>query len=178
MHIAIRGLAVACAVLGAQAGAQTIAITGGTVFPVSGPKIEHGTVLIRGGRIVDVGVNVVVPAGAEVIDATGKWVTPGLINANTSLGLSESGGPQFSGGYNDTHAKGAKGIAASFKAWEGLNPASMFIPQARQGGVTSVLVTPNGGFIGGQAAMIDLAGGCEVNASTLEPAAEGFGEFA
>ena len=146
---------------GAQAPAgnnSTIAITGGTVFPVSGPKIERGTVLIRDGRIVEVGATVVVPAGAQVIDATGKWVTPGLINASTQLGLSEGGSPQFSGGYDDTRAKGTNGVAAAFKAWEGINPASTFIIPARQGGVTSVIVHPNGGLISGQSAMVDLAG--------------------
>ncbi len=142
----------------ARATAQVIAITGGTVFPVSGPKIEGGTVLIRDGRIVEVGASVAVPAGAQVIDATGKWVTPGLFNASTQLGLSEGGSPQFSGGYNDTRAKGTDGVAAAFKAWEGINPASTFIVPARQGGVTTVLVHPSGGLISGQAAVIDLAG--------------------
>ena len=136
----------------------TIAIIGGTVFPVSGPKIVRGTVLMRDGRIVEVGASVAVPAGAQVIDATGKWVTPGLINASTQLGLSEGGSPQFSGGYNDTRAKGTNGVAAAFKAWEGINPASTFIIPARQGGVTTVLVHPSGGLISGQAAVVDLAG--------------------
>ena len=64
--------------LSAQAaGAQTVAIVGGTVYPVSGPKIEHGTVIVRDGVIVGVGANLTVPAGATTIDATGKWVTPG-----------------------------------------------------------------------------------------------------
>ncbi|MBM4193645.1 MAG: amidohydrolase family protein [Gemmatimonadetes bacterium] len=135
-----------------------IAITGGTVYPVSGPKIEGGTVLIQGGNISAVGRNIPIPAGAERVDATGKWVTPGLINAATNLGLTEAGGPQFSGGYNDTRATGTKGIAAAFNAWEGLNPASTFIPMQRGDGITSVLVAPAGGLIGGRAAMVDLAG--------------------
>jgi imidazolonepropionase-like amidohydrolase len=144
--------------LPAAAQGQVIAITGGTVHPVSGPKIERGTVLIRDGKIAEVGANVAVPAGARVIDATGKVVTPGLINANTQLGLSEGGGPQFSGGYNDTRAKGTRGVAASFRAWEGFNPASTFITPARQGGVTTVLIAPNGGMIGGQSALLNLGG--------------------
>jgi imidazolonepropionase-like amidohydrolase len=151
-------LALLLTLFGAGAEAQVIAITGGTVYPVSGPKIEHGTVLIRNGRIAEVGAAVTVPAGATVIDVTGKWVTPGLINASTQLGLSEGGGPRFSGGYNDTRAKGTRGIAAAFKAWEGFNPASTFIVPARQGGVTTVLVHPSGGLVAGQAAVVDLAG--------------------
>ena len=75
----------ACATLvtGAAAQAQTVAITGGTVYPVSGAPISNGTVLIKDGKIVAVGANVSVPSDAQRIDATGKIVTPGFIDANT-----------------------------------------------------------------------------------------------
>jgi imidazolonepropionase-like amidohydrolase len=140
------------------AAAQTIAITGGTVFPVSGPKIEHGTVVITNGKITAVGgANVAVPAGATKIDATGKWVTPGIFNASTSLGLSE-GNPQ-SGGYNEGAAKGEKGVAASFNVWEGMNPASTFIPVARKDGVTTAVIAPGGAnIVRGKSAVVDLNG--------------------
>ena len=148
---------VSALVCAATAGAQTIAITGGTVYPVSGPKIEHGTVLITNGKVAAVGANVAIPAGATRIDATGKWVTPGLFNAATTLGLAE--GNPGSGGYNDSHAKGEKGVSASFNAWEGMNPASTFIPPTRKDGITTVMVAPSrGNLIGGRAAIIDLNG--------------------
>lgn len=147
------------AVLAAGAEAQTIAIVGGTVYPVSGPKIEKGTVVIRDGKIVAVGANVAVPAGATRIDATGKWVTPGLFNASTALGLSEGNVPAQSGGYNDARAKGEKGIAASFSAWMGMNPASTFIAQTRRDGVTTAVVWPGSGLlVSGRAGVVDLAG--------------------
>src|SRR5205807_1032699 len=63
--------------------AQTIAITGGTVFPVTGPKITNATVLIRDGKIAAVGAGVAVPSDATRIDAAGKWVTPGLSHHRT-----------------------------------------------------------------------------------------------
>ncbi len=69
--------------------AQTIAITGGTVYPASGPKLANATVLIRDGRIAAMGTNVSVPSDATRIDATGKWVTPGLIDGAGQLGLVE-----------------------------------------------------------------------------------------
>ena len=148
---------VSALVCAATAGAQTIAITGGTVYPVSGPKIEHGTVLITNGKVAAVGANVTIPAGVTRIDATGKWVTPGLFNAATTLGLAE--GNPGSGGYNDSHAKGEKGVSASFNAWEGMNPASTFIPPTRKDGITTVMVAPSrGNLIGGRAAVIDLNG--------------------
>ena len=136
--------------------AQTIAITGGRVFPVSGPVIENGTVLIRDGSIVAVGASVTVPADAQRIDATGKWVTPGLVNAFTQLGLVEIGAV---GGTRDINARGREGISAAFTVWEGFNPASALIAPARDEGVTSVVVAPGGGLIAGQAAMIDLLPG-------------------
>ncbi|MFM8603789.1 MAG: amidohydrolase family protein [Gemmatimonadota bacterium] len=140
----------------AIASAQIIAITGGTVYPVSGPKIENGTVLIRDGKIIAVGASIAIPADAQRVDARGKWVTRGFINGATTLGLSEAGGPEFSGGYNDTRAKGEAGIAASFDAWRGINPRNTFIIPARQEGVTSVVVAPQGGMIAGRAAVVDL----------------------
>jgi imidazolonepropionase-like amidohydrolase len=150
-------LAVAVAVVSASVvGAQTVAITGGKVYPVSGPVIENGTVLIRDGKIVAVGTNVTVPNDATRIDAAGKWVTPGLINAFTGLGVSEIGQVQAT---VDRRARGDSGIAAAFPVWEGINPASTMFPPARNEGVTSVVVVPTGGLIAGQAALIDLVPG-------------------
>jgi imidazolonepropionase-like amidohydrolase len=138
------------------AAAQTIAITGGRVYPVSGPMIDGGTVLMRDGRIVAVGTNVAVPADAQRIDATGKTVTPGLVNAATELGLVEIGAV---GATRDYGASGANGISAAFMPWEGLNPASILIAPARSAGVTTVLVAPEGGLIAGQAGMVHLIAG-------------------
>jgi imidazolonepropionase-like amidohydrolase len=150
------GLLVALAA--GAASAQTIAITGGTVYPVSGPKITNGTVIITNGRIAAVGAGIAIPAGATRVDATGKWVTPGLLVAGTTIGLAEAGGPQFSGGYNDTRARGSEGVSASFKAWEGLNPASTFFRKNVQAGVTTIGLTAASGYLGGQAAVLHLSG--------------------
>ena len=92
-------------------GAQTIAITGGRVFPVSGPPIEGGTVIIRDGKITAVGSNVPVPADAQRVDAAGKWVTPGFINSSTQLGVIEVS--QVSN-TRDMTARGKDNIAAAF----------------------------------------------------------------
>jgi imidazolonepropionase-like amidohydrolase len=136
--------------------AQTIAITGGKVYPVSGPPITNGVVLIRDGVIVSVGGNVPIPAGAQRIDATGKIVTPGLINSLTELGVIEVSQVRET---NDVSAKGNNNIAAAFRVWEGLNPASSLFAPTRAEGVTSVIVTPRGGLVAGQAAAIDLGSG-------------------
>jgi len=134
--------------------AQTIAITGGTVYPVSGPKIENATVIIREGRIAAVGANVAVPSGATRIDASGKWVTPGLINGAGQMGLREISSVQ-----NTNEARlGGNDVAAAFNVLEGINPASTLIGVNRIEGVTTTLAVPNGGLIWGQAALIDLDG--------------------
>jgi len=135
---------------------QTLAITNAKIYPVSGPPIAKGTVLIRDGVIVGVGDNVTVPSGAQTIDASGKVVTPGLINSLTTIGLIEIGQVRDT---NDAAAKGNNNVAASFRPWDGLNPTSALFAPTRNEGVTTVVVTPRGGLISGQAAAIDLGTG-------------------
>lgn len=153
--------AIVCATLAALLGttalasAETVAITGGTVYPVSGPKIANGTVVIRDGRIAAVGgANVAIPAGARRIDARGKIVTPGFINANTQLGLVEVGGERST---RNTSARGL--VAADFQPWEGFFSDSAYIASTREDGVTTVGIFPAYGFVSGQAAAMDLVDG-------------------
>lgn len=149
-----------CAVLLAAtapgANAQSIAITGGRVFPVSGPVIENGTVLMRDGKIVAVGAGIAIPADAQRIDAAGKFVTPGIVNAATQLGIVEIGAVAST---RESSARGRDGIAAAFMPWEGVNPASVLIGPARDAGVTSAVIIPEGGLISGQAAVLHLVPG-------------------
>ncbi len=153
--IALHPLLAALLVAGSSAaGAQTIAITGGTVYPVSGPRIENATVVIRDGRIAAVGANVQMPAGAQQIDARGKWVTPGLIDVATQIGLTEIGAVE---GTNEGTLRGDE-VAAAFNVLEGINPASQLIPVARIEGITTVMSGPGGGLISGQAVALDLWG--------------------
>ncbi len=134
--------------------AQTIAITGGTVYPVSGPKLVNATVLVRDGRVAAVGTNVAVPADAKRIDATGKWITPGLIDGAGQMGLVEI---EAVPGTREATLAGDT-IAAAFNVGEGINPASALIPVTRIEGVTTVVVAPAGNLVSGQAVMVDLDG--------------------
>jgi len=138
------------------ASAQTVAITGGTVYTVSGAPIQNGTVLIRDGKIVAVGASVTVPSDAQRIDATGKIVTPGFIDASTQLGLVEISAEPST---RDQNARGTDGVAAAFRSWDGLNSESVNWAPARNEGVTSAVVAPSGGLIGGQASVVDLVDG-------------------
>ena len=166
--LARHAMAAALLLSASYAGAQTVAITGGRVFPVSGPVIENGTVIIRDGKIVAVGAGLAVPDGARTINATGKWVTPGLINSSSQLGLSEIGSVQSTG---DASAQGQDQVAAAFTVWEGLNPQSMLFAPARDEGITTVVVMPRGGLIWGQAAVITLVDGSLTDMVTRAPVA-------
>src|SRR5512134_2149243 len=113
--------------LAIPAGAQTVAIIGGTVYPVSGPPIEGGTVLVRDGRIAAVGRNVAVPGDALRIDATGRWVTPGLIQTGTTLGVHLLD----VGGQLETREDSLEGpVKPSFNVAEAIDPAAIAIPVA------------------------------------------------
>jgi imidazolonepropionase-like amidohydrolase len=139
-----------------DAQAQTVAITGGRVYTMTGAPIENGTVILRDGRVTEVGANVAMPAGAQRIDASGKIVTPGFINSATELGLVDIGAERST---RDVSARGHDAIAAAFTVWEGFNPASVYLAPARNEGITTVVVAPSGGMISGQAAVLDLVNG-------------------
>jgi imidazolonepropionase-like amidohydrolase len=155
-------------VLAVPVAAQSIAITGGKVYPVSGPPIENGTVIITNGRIAAVGANVPIPAGAQRIDATGKIVTPGFVNSSTQLGVQEvSAVPDT----RDVSARGKDNVAAAFTVWEGLNPNSVMLAPARKEGVTSFVVIPTGGLVAGQAALLDVVPGTTTDMIIRAPVA-------
>ena len=148
--------------------AQTIAITGGKVYPVSGPAIENGTVIITDGKISAVGANVPIPAGAQRIDATGKIVTPGFVDAATQLGVQEISAV---GDTRDMTARGKDNIAAAFTVWDGLNPNSVLLAPARKEGITSFVIVPTGGLIAGQAAIADVVPGTATDMIIRAPVA-------
>jgi imidazolonepropionase-like amidohydrolase len=163
------GVAVLLATLLAAPGrAQTIALTGAKVYPVSQPPIDSATVVFVNGKITAVGANVAIPAGAERIDASGTWITPGLIDPVTVLGVVEIGAVPES---NDARAKGDKAVAAAFRVWDALNPSSMLWAPTRNEGVTSVGIVPSGGLISGQAAVVDLVDGTRAQMLRRKPAA-------
>jgi imidazolonepropionase-like amidohydrolase len=152
----------------APARAQTIAITGGKVYPVSGPPIEGGTVVIVNGKIAAVGRNVAIPAGAQRIDATGKIVTPGFVNSSTQLGVQEVAQVSDT---RDMSARGKDNIAAAFTVWDGLNPNSVMMAPARKEGITSFIVMPTGGLVAGQAALLDVVPGTTTDMIIRAPVA-------
>ncbi|MSP74005.1 MAG: imidazolonepropionase [Myxococcales bacterium] len=132
---------------------QIVAIVGGTVYPGDGTKLEQATVIIEGKSITAVGPSVPVPPGATVIDAKGQIVTPGLFDPYTHLGLVEIEAIEET---NDIDSGEPDSIRAAQLAAESYNPDSSVIPVQRAHGVTTVLIAPEGGLVGGQAAIVDL----------------------
>ncbi|MDP9322330.1 MAG: amidohydrolase family protein [Acidobacteriota bacterium] len=145
---------------------DTVAITNARVLPVSGPAIDRGTVLIRAGKIAAVGADVQVPAGARVIDATGKIVTPGWIESATQIGIVEI--PSGAEG-SDDQASTDKDLSAAFNVVDSFNGDSTVIPVTRVEGITRAVVMPagTGHAILGQGALFDLSGS-QVPASVVK----------
>lgn len=144
----------ASALLAPQARAADTLIRDARIVPVSGPVLEHASLLISSGKIAAVGTSVVAPPGAAVVEASGKTLYPGLIDGLTAIGLVEVG--QGAAGTVDTTETGD--VNPHAKAWVALQPHSELIPVARANGVTAVLSAPAGGLISGQSALIRLAG--------------------
>lgn len=141
------------ALISSTALAAPIAITGGKVYPISGPVIEGGTVVFDNGKITAVGKNVPVPPGAQVIDATGMTVIPGLIDSYTHLGAMEIDQVDVTRDIDEA----ADPIEPQLKIVDGLFPESEVIPVTRTNGIATVLVAPDeNNVINGQSALINL----------------------
>ena len=156
-------------VCAAPAAADTIAITGATIYQRSDRKLEAATIVIRDGKIAEVGAGVAVPAGASRIDGKGKIVTAGLIEASSQLGLVEIDA-------EDAANDGRFGtqpteIHAAFRTIDAYDGRSVAIPVARTGGVTSAITGPSGGLVAGQAAWVSLADSAAPLAPIRAPAA-------
>ena len=143
--------------LATPALAQPVAITGGKVVIGDGSApIEGGTVVVDNGRIVAAGPagSVRIPAGATTVDATGQWVTPGLVAGFSRIGLAEVDGGVSSA--NDVSASDSPWSAAIDVTWS-VNPMAEPIAVSRADGVTRAIVAPGPeqSIFAGQGAIID-----------------------
>jgi len=124
-----------------------IAITNGQVMTITQGTLERGTVLVEGGRIVAVGEEVEIPEDAQVYDATGKIVMPGLIDAHCHVGLFPDGiGGEYSDGNEMTDP-----ITPHLRALDAVYPDDPAFKELAAAGVTTVLTGPgSGNLVGGQ----------------------------
>lgn len=143
--------------------AGTFAIVGARVVTVSGAVIENGTVVIRDGKIAAVGAGAAIPSGADHIDGKGLWVFPGMIDADTTLGLAE-----IQQGANATvDAQEVGTLNANAQAFLGVNPHSSHVNVTRVNGITTVLSRPTGGVVAGQSTIINLNGSTQADMAVI-----------
>jgi imidazolonepropionase-like amidohydrolase len=161
------GVAAFCAILlSSAARAQetkpaSYAIKGGKVYTLAGAPVENGTVVIRDGKIIAVGAGIAIPADAQVIDATGLEVYPGMFDAITQIGLAEISQVSSTMDVTELGNYNPELVAAT-----AVNPASAYIPVTRANGITEVIAAPgtagfdsqSGGIVTGQASAFHLAG--------------------
>ncbi|OWK30482.1 amidohydrolase family protein [Sphingomonas dokdonensis] len=150
-----RALLLLATMLASPVAAQTVAITNATVALGDGSApIEGGTVVFQNGRITAAGRGVAVPAGAEVIDGSGKWVAPGFVAGFSDLGITDAAGVAES---NDAGARTSP-FNAAIDVSVSINPAEVKVANERRGGVTRALVAPeaSGSIFAGEGAVIDL----------------------
>ncbi len=132
---------------------EVVAIVGARIVPVTGPVIESGSILIKNGRIADLGANISIPSGAKVIEARGLVAYPGMIDSYSWLGLEEISGVRATVDNRETGR-----INPQVKAIEALRYDSMHIPIARANGIVAAVVAPSGGLISGQSTLVKLDG--------------------
>jgi imidazolonepropionase-like amidohydrolase len=155
MKALLLGSAAMIAAASSPASAETIAITGGNVVIGDGSApIEGGTVVIRDGTVIAAGKGVVIPAGARQIDASGKYVTPGIFAGFSRIGLVEVDAVN---GTNDKSG-GSSGFSAAIDIAPAIDPFRSPIAVNRSAGVTRAVVAPDAAssIFAGQGAIADL----------------------
>ncbi|HSH45400.1 MAG TPA: amidohydrolase family protein [Longimicrobiales bacterium] len=164
MHSKIASLAaVALLALAAPMAAQVtipaapqsgpIALRGATIHTVTNGVIENGTIVFDNGRITAVGTDVAIPSGARTLDVSGKHIYPGLIDAYSTVGISEIGAVDVT---NDIRELGEFNPNAQPNI--AVNPESRHIGTARSNGVLVTLTTPAGGLVPGLSSAMNMEG--------------------
>lgn len=170
-----------------RTGIDAYAITNARLVTVSGPVIERGTIVIRDGLIAAVGASVSAPPDARLIDGAGLTVYPGIIDANSTLGIprptpSPSASPGGGGGFAGLFGQSAPsatspnstqlpGLQPEILASDIIRPGGNEIEAARNAGITSTQTAPRGNVFLGQSAIINLAGDSPQQMIVRSPAA-------
>ncbi len=131
------------------------ALTNAKIYPVASEPIERGVLLLDGGVIAAVGIDLAIPEGAEIIDCQGKVILPGFVDTHTHVGLWGEGEGQASADGNE----GSEPTTPEVRALDAINPRHTSFADALAGGLTTVQITPGSGNpIGGQMCVLKTAG--------------------
>jgi len=132
-----------------------LAVANGKILTMEGRTYQKGTILIDQGKIVALGESILIPKGADVINAQGKVVMPGLIDAHCHVGIAEEV-YQIEG---DDLNEGTNPVTPHLRAMDGINPADLAFDDAVRGGVTTVAVAPgSANVVGGQVVVLKTYG--------------------
>lgn len=127
------------------------ALAGGKIYTMNGSPLTQGTILVRDGKILAVGESVCLPDACEVIDVSGKIVTPGLVDAHTHLGVYSEPTEWSAEDGNETSGP----VTPAMDALDAINPADIAFDDALAGGVTTVMIAPgSANAVGGQCVIV------------------------
>ena len=147
---------------------MAILIKNGKIYTMAGSVIDNGSILIQDGKIAAIGAEVEAPTAAQIIDAGGRMIVPGMIDAHSHLGMAESA-IGFEG--SDSNESTAPNTA-QMRAIDGINPMDVTFQEAREAGVTLVATGPgSANVIGGTFAAIKTYGICVDDMVVKEPVA-------
>src|SRR5258706_5934788 len=129
-----------------------VLIRNATIMTAAGQEIQGGSILFRDGRIVAVGANVTAPTDATIVDGTGKWVTPGVIDTHSHIGVYAAPGTFGESDGNEA----TRPVTAEALAWHSVWPQDPQIPLAIAGGVTTIQALPgSANLIGGRSPVLN-----------------------
>ncbi len=127
------------------------AIIGATIFDGNGHRIEGGTILIEHGKIKEIGSNIAVPSGVKIIDATGRWITPGVIDSHSHIGVYPAPAVRGQVDVNENVEPNTSQVWAEHSIW----PEDPSFDRAREGGVTTLLILPgSANLFGGRGVVV------------------------
>ena len=141
-----------------------ILIQGGTIHTISHGILENADILFDNGKITSVGHNLDIPTEAEIIDASGQHIFPGLISAGSTLGLQEIGAVRATRDYAEVGA-----VNPNVRANVSYNPDSELIPITRSNGILLALSVPRSGLISGTSSLMMLDGWTWEDATLMHP---------
>jgi len=132
---------------------RTVLIRNATIMTAAGPSIAKGSVLLRDGKIAAVGTSVEAPAEALVIDGTGKYVTPGIIDVHSHIGVYPAPGVDANSDGNEATNPVTANVWAEHSVW----PQDPQLPRALAGGVTTMQILPgSANLIGGRSVVVKV----------------------
>ncbi|MBL0937705.1 MAG: amidohydrolase family protein [Gemmatimonadaceae bacterium] len=141
-------------VIPTAAQSQPVVLRGATIHTVTKGTITNGVIVMDRGKITAIGgADVAVPRGAKVVDVTGKHIYPGLVDAYSTVGISEIGSVDMSNDINE-----AGDFNPNVRPEVAVNAESRHIGTTRSAGVLVAFATPGGGVISGLSSAISLEG--------------------